>query len=322
MVSIIVPVYKVEKYLRKCVESILSQTYHDIEVILVDDGSPDSCGKICDEYALADGRVKVIHQTNGGLSAARNAGIDIASGEFLSFVDSDDYIEPEMIERLLAPFCMGSCDISMCGCRTIDELGAEISTDSFSEEYLSGDELLKQVILPLKTASWNKLFSRKVIRDARFPIGKIHGEDLVFLSELIDRNVCLATVPYCGYNYVKHSGSITTSGFSERSFDEVFCKDTAAERIKNIFPDYEKQLRMWCFRARMNVLRKMMIHDAGGYLTQKHAYLRWLRENYGSLSKIMPFRMRIEYIAMMYTRKIYIGLLCRLEKQKCARFQK
>ncbi|EGP5489252.1 glycosyltransferase, partial [Enterococcus faecium] len=114
-ISIIVPVYKVEPYLRKCVDSILAQTFTDFEVILVDDGSPDNSGKICDEYASKDSRVRVIHKKNGGLSSARNAGIDVARGKYLGFVDSDDYIEKDMYELLYDNIVKEQADLSICG---------------------------------------------------------------------------------------------------------------------------------------------------------------------------------------------------------------
>ena len=115
-ISIIVPVYKVEKYLSKCVESILSQTFVDFELILVDDGSPDRCGEICDKYALKDKRIKVIHKENGGLSDARNAGIQVAQGEYLAFVDSDDYIEPQLVENCLARARDMEAPVVLYGC--------------------------------------------------------------------------------------------------------------------------------------------------------------------------------------------------------------
>ena len=116
LISVIVPVYKVEKYLHRCVDSILVQTYTNLEIILVDDGSPDRCGAICDEYAAKDSRIRVIHQENGGLSAARNAGLDVCSGEYIAFVDSDDWLDPEMYAVMMAQVREYGCDVVMCDC--------------------------------------------------------------------------------------------------------------------------------------------------------------------------------------------------------------
>ena len=115
LISIIVPIYNVEDYLKRCIDSILGQTYKNLEVILVDDGSPDKCGKICEEYKLIDSRIKVIHKKNGGLSSARNNGLDIATGDFIGFVDSDDYIERNMYESLIEALNNNNADIATCG---------------------------------------------------------------------------------------------------------------------------------------------------------------------------------------------------------------
>ena len=115
LISIIIPIYKVEEYLDECISSVINQTYTKLEIILVDDGSPDSCPKMCDDWAKKDSRIRVIHKTNGGLSDARNAGIEVATGEYIAFVDSDDYIKPDMIAKLYAALCKEEADISACG---------------------------------------------------------------------------------------------------------------------------------------------------------------------------------------------------------------
>ena len=120
-ISVIVPVYKVEKYLNRCVQSIASQTYENLEIILVDDGSPDNCGVLCDEWVQKDSRIKVVHKENGGLSSARNAGVAVATGAYVGFVDSDDYIHPQMYEKLYEALVENGADISICGCDYVDE---------------------------------------------------------------------------------------------------------------------------------------------------------------------------------------------------------
>ena len=133
-VSVIVPVYKVEKYLNKCVDSIINQTLEDIEIILVDDGSPDNCGKICDDYAQKDNRIVVIHKTNGGLSDARNAGLEVARGEYIGFVDSDDYIAPEMISLLYGVCKKNSTDIAGCDLAYVYETTDRVDYNSNKQE--------------------------------------------------------------------------------------------------------------------------------------------------------------------------------------------
>ena len=140
--SIIVPVYKVEKYLPKCLDSILAQTFTDFELILIDDGSPDRCGDICDEYAAKDDRLIVIHQENKGVSAARNAGLDIARGEYIGFVDSDDWIEPEMYETMLATAKESEAEIVACGANHSDETETILFQELLEDLELYNDKML------------------------------------------------------------------------------------------------------------------------------------------------------------------------------------
>ena len=130
LISVIVPIYKVEEYLYKCVKSILAQTYTNLEIILVDDGSPDNCPAICDEFAAKDSRVTVVHKKNGGVSSARNVGLDTATGEYIGFVDGDDYIEPTMYETLYKYIVDNNTDVSVINCRIVDELGNHVPSSS------------------------------------------------------------------------------------------------------------------------------------------------------------------------------------------------
>lgn len=179
LISIIVPIYKVEQYIDKCVESILHQSYENIEVILVDDGSPDNCGRLCDEYAKRDGRIKVIHKENGGLSDARNAGIDISEGDYIGFVDSDDYILPEMYEELYKLLKETDSDIAVCRALKFKD-GTEIKkekTEAGSAVY-TGDGILNALFeRKIDNYAWNKLYKRELFDDIRYPYRKIY-EDL------------------------------------------------------------------------------------------------------------------------------------------------
>jgi len=306
MISVIVPVYKVEKYLRKCVESIQMQTYTDLEIILVDDGSPDRCGAICDELAAEDKRIKVIHQKNGGLSAARNTGIDQSHGDYIAFIDSDDYIEPQMMELLLTAMEEADTDITMCGCKIVSEDGRNLGGDDFEDEILTGESLIIKCVLPLKTAVWNKLFRRGFISIHRFPSGKIHGEDLVFLSNTLSDNTLLKTISYCGYNYTKHLGSITTGAFSEKSFDEVYCKDIAAEELSKKFPAFKDHFMVWRFRARMNVLRSIVANNkAESYQEQIRQYAQFVQDNYSIVSAKLSYKEQIEYFLFNHLNLVY-----------------
>lgn len=311
MISIIVPVYKVENYLRKCVESIQAQTYSDLEIILVDDGSPDKCSQICDDLARTDKRIRVIHKENGGLSSARNVGLDKATGEYVTFVDSDDTINPQMIEYLFDAISANNADISMCGCKTITDDGKQLAIDSFADGYIyKNKELINSIVLPLKTASWNKLFKRSVINGNRFPHGKIHGEDLVFLLDIIDQSTKLVTVQYIGYNYFKRGNSITTSSFNNRAFDEVWCKDKAAKILNQKFPSFEKSACLWRFRARMNLIRTISKNGIRThYLSDIAEYEDYIRLTYDEIKSLMRMREKVELFLYQHVRFLYNLLL-------------
>lgn len=180
-ISVIVPVYKVEPFLYRCVDSILAQTFADFELILVDDGSPDNCGAICDEYAAKDSRIHVIHQKNGGLSAARNTGIDwvFANSEscWLAFVDSDDWIHPEYLKVLYTTTEQTLCKISACGfLRTSGEDFPE--NQDFSLQSMSADDYYcGEMHEGCSAVAWNKLYHRSLFKQLRYPIGKLHEDE-------------------------------------------------------------------------------------------------------------------------------------------------
>ena len=216
-VSVIVPIYKTEPYIRKCIDSIMNQTYTYLEIILIDDGSPDQSGAICDEYAKRDGRVRVIHKENGGLSDARNVGIDSATGEYLMFVDSDDYIAPDMTEVLLKALVDNGADMSLCSYIYIDENEVEIperiGQSPVKREVLTREQALEKLAEPrywYYVVAWAKLYKRELFQTIHFPKGKIHEDEFV-MHYLIGKCQKVACVPEAYYWYVQHQGSIMSN---------------------------------------------------------------------------------------------------------------
>ncbi len=232
LISVIVPVYNVEKYLRRCVDSILAQTYTNLEIILVDDGSPDNCGKICDEYAKKDSRIKVIHQKNGGLSAARNAGLDIATGDYIGFVDSDDYISPEMYEKLLNILKESNSDLSVCGMDYYDENNNRIDQEcpltdrTFSNLEIFGE--LQKELYWFYVNACPKLYQSLIFEDIRFPVGKLY-EDNHIVHYIFQKCNSIVTTSNKWYYFTLRNGSITHSGFSIKSLDDI---DAFIDRIE------------------------------------------------------------------------------------------
>lgn len=180
LISVIVPIYKVESYLRRCLDSIVNQTYTNLEIILVDDGSPDKCPAICDEYAKKDERIIVIHKKNGGLSDARNAAIDISKGEYLAFIDSDDWVSSDYIEILLRNAIQEKADISITSFKEVTEDSPVQSSNNFSKiEIFNNQELLNQLCLGKHKelmSVWGKIFKRECFKNIRFPVGKLYED--------------------------------------------------------------------------------------------------------------------------------------------------
>lgn len=224
LISIIVPVYNVERYLSECLDSILSQTFTDFEIIAVDDGSSDNCGKILDEYSQKDKRIKVIHKENGGVSSARNVGLDMASGEYVGFVDPDDKIFPDMYEQLYNEAVTGDYDIVQCGCVKINESGEVVSYIACNEEriYTNVDEalcaLFEQVII---NSVWSKMYKSDVIKNVRFMHELRVAEDGLFVHNCLMKAQRVKIINKCYYSYLVSDSSVTHSKVSEKVFDNL-----------------------------------------------------------------------------------------------------
>ena len=183
-ISIIVPIYKVEPYLHKCIDSILNQTFSDFELILVDDGSPDNCPQICNEYAVKDERIKTIHRRNGGLSAARNSGLNIAKGDYICFVDSDDFIHPQYCELLLNEIEKSNFDFCVCDITPFKDENT-VNTYFPYNNVISTHITLHEYFQNSKKGVWNKIYKRNVFDNIRFFDGRIH-EDIMFATDLLN----------------------------------------------------------------------------------------------------------------------------------------
>lgn len=237
LISIIVPVYKVEPYIHRCVDSILKQTYKNLEIILVDDGSPDDCGKICDEFAKKDLRVKVVHKENGGLSSARNAGLDIAQGEYISFIDSDDYIVENFIENLYKLCMDNNVEIAECDFEKFED---DIEKKNNIEEVVniySSDEMQKRLYDEAYVRTivvWNKLYKKNIYSDLRFPLGRIHEDEYTTYKAFYKCNTNIAVTNLKLYYYRTHSGSIMGQKFNPKRLDALEGLRERKEFYKNL----------------------------------------------------------------------------------------
>ncbi len=210
LISVIVPIYKVEKYLSECVESLLAQSYKNLEIILVDDGSPDDCPALCDEYAKKDKRIKVVHKKNGGLSDARNAGIEIATGEYICFVDSDDYVAKDYIKKLYDALYNNGADMAVCGYEYVLDDGSKETDEKPKAELLTEDEYWSKVYDGMFTTfvvAWNKLCKADIFKTIRYTKGKIN-EDQIILHDILRQCQKIAVIEDSLYFYRKREDSI------------------------------------------------------------------------------------------------------------------
>lgn len=236
LISVVVPVYKVEKFLNRCVDSIINQTYKNLEIILVDDGSPDSCPGICDSYASLDGRVKVIHRENGGLSAARNSGIDIARGEYISFVDSDDFIHPLYIEQLYRTACESGAPVSMCS-YSYDESGLDSDIKNDYKIY-SAHDAIKEILTEkaFTTSACFKLYKTDLFCDILFPEGVMY-EDYAAIPKIISKAGSAAYVDSKLYFYTLNTQSLTKGTFNKSHMQYFEIADGVNSFIESNYPD-------------------------------------------------------------------------------------
>ena len=263
-ISVIVPVYKVEKYLDRCVQSIAEQTYENLEIILVDDGSPDCCGALCDAWARKDSRVKVVHKENGGLSSARNAGVAVSTGAYVGFVDSDDYIHPQMYEKLYAALAETGADISICGCEYVDGETDLPDLDMrrrspLKEEVLSQKQAYHKIShivdgYGFYVTAWNKLYPRWIFDRLQFKEGFVH-EDEFFVHHLFGCCSRIATIPDALYMYVQRSGSITKTKATLRSLHGVYAYE---DRYRFFREKGERQMAGWSLRAANMLLTDLL----------------------------------------------------------------
>ena len=241
LISIIVPVYNMERYLEKCIDSLLCQSYENLEIILVNDGSKDNSLKICKDYEARDVRVRVVDKKNGGLSSARNAGLDAMRGELVTFVDADDYLEPESVEIMYGALLSSEADVTLMQANIINPDYSVRSTKSGGTRQVSvvsSHDYLRGMCKKQKSESvCDKLFKSELFKEKRFPEGRLN-EDFFFLSTLLLDEMKIAEVDFAGYNYYQREGSITNSGFSKSIVDAVKnsleLKDIAADKCPEL----------------------------------------------------------------------------------------
>jgi glycosyltransferase involved in cell wall biosynthesis len=306
-ISVIIPVYKVELYLRQCINSILAQTYSNLEIILIDDGSPDDCGKICDEYAKKDNRIKVIHKKNEGLSEARNSGIDTATGEYLTFVDSDDWIEIDMIEVLYNNLVNNNADISCCGYAMV----YTNSTKYLNNEknlVLDKEQAIKEIFVnkKLNTFFWGKLYKKHIFNKIRLPSGKHYEDVFVIVDILLEAHIC-TVYPVSKYYYRQRKGSIVNSAYNPKIMNVIEAAERNLKIISSNYPDIIEFANASLLKANLDVLARMIVNMKHIRIPEYKKVLSTVRQNYKIMLKsdVLNWNKKIKVLAIKINIRLY-----------------
>lgn len=275
LISVVVPVYKVEEYLDYCVQSIVAQTYANLEIILVDDGSPDRCGEMCDEWAKKDSRIKVLHLQNGGQARARNKGIGLATGEYVSFVDSDDVIDKKMVEKLLALIKEYDAQIAVCGLRKIKGKNDFFPANSLpSVVKYPGEQATERLLYQkgLETGPCAKLVLTEIVRQHPFPEGRLF-EDLAIVYRWFYEAEYVVVSSDILYGYIQRENSVMHRVFSSLVFDEVLAADGIVDFVSECCPELLPAANARRFSAYSQVIKWMPNHLQEQALQKRQAML-------------------------------------------------
>lgn len=319
LISVIVPIYKVEPYIRKCVESILCQTYRNLEIILVDDGSPDRCGEICEEYAKKDNRVRVIHQKNQGLSGARNTGLDAALGKYIGFVDSDDFIADTMYEKLYHLAKKYQSQIAICGRYYEFENGKRVKRYKEKMEvkcYSNKDAIVAMnSYSTFDMAAWDKLYEKNLWKEMRFPVGKL-SEDFFVMYQLLDHAERVVYTPEPLYFYRQRQDSISRN--KKINFDFIEAARNQMNYLCKKYPDLEKTARTAYASANLTVYNFHLKNKVSCPKDRKQTMKQQVKENlsYVMENKDISAIKKMQTWLFVYSTGLYDRAFCFLRKIK------
>lgn len=297
LVTVVIPIYKVEKYLNRCIESVVKQTYKNLEIILVDDGSPDRCPQMCEEWKQKDSRIKVIHRENGGLAAARNSGINVAQGQYIAFVDSDDYMHPEYIEILYHIMKEENADLVACDHQ---EVGAEeiISMPKIGINGIKKKHLEEVTPVTIGITAWNKLYKKQLFDEVRYPEGKIH-EDAGVWWRIVYRTKHIAAVSNVLYYYCVNMDSIMRKEFSMKHMDLIDVLYDEYEEFKTIDKNIAAEIMEKCMNSFVAIY-KGLVESRNWTEENKKVFLKEYREKLQEYVKIKGISSKNKIKHMLY----------------------
>ncbi|MEZ7765767.1 glycosyltransferase [Gemella sp. 27098_8_92] len=314
LISIIVPVYNVEKYLKKCVDSIVNQTYKNLEIILVDDGATDNSGKICDELVELDNRIKVYHKKNGGLSDARNYGVERATGDYIGFVDSDDYIDAEMYERLYEAIKKENVDVAECNLKIVYPEKTDLFTDQKYYQICNKQEYLEEYLKIEKIfgSACVRLTKADIAKKLKFPVGKLY-EDTYYAYDLIgivDKYVIVDN-PY--YNYLMRENSITNAKFNPRIFDLIEIVEKFHTNVYKNYPSLKEAADCRKMYAYFSVLNSILLEEDFKNNSFYKQIIDYFKEEYTKLlrNKYITRNRKLSILLIKFSINLYRKVLLR-----------
>ncbi|HHX70707.1 MAG TPA: glycosyltransferase, partial [Gallicola sp.] len=306
-ISVIVPVYNVEKYIDRCINSLVNQTYPNLEIILVDDGSLDNSGEICDAYAKRYSNIKVIHKDNGGQSSARNEGLRVATGEYIGFVDSDDWILPDMYEHLYKILNEFNCELSMCQRLNIrNEHEAVRALASAKYNIFEGNKIMETYLTSDMLSVWNKLYKKSLFDDNRFPEGKIH-EEIYLLYKVLKRAKRIIISKSQKYCYFLSETSTTRSPLNLKDFNMIQEWEKVIEDVKINYPKLKEKAYIRLYISYFNLINKYVMYGANDANVDRK--INSLLDSWiGMLKKNKNLLRRSRYVG--FNRSLQIDILC------------
>lgn len=307
LVSIILPIYNVEYYLDKCMQSLFTQTYRNLEFIMVDDGSEKECAKLCDTYLKKDSRVIVFHKKNGGLSDARNYGIERANGEYITCIDPDDYVDCDYVEYLLKILEKYKTKMSIAQHRVHYDNGSIKDNGGEGDELLKTEKCLEKMLYHdvVDTSAWGKLYHRSLFENVKYPKGKLF-EDIGTTYALMLQCDCVAVGYESKYNYIFHNNSIVNGKFNIKKLDLLEMTDLMAEAVSDIYPSLGNAVKRRQVYARLSTLNQML--NAGKeFDNERMSIIRYIKKNRIDIlkNKKAPKRDKIAIILLSGSYSLY-----------------
>lgn len=310
IISVIIPVYNVEKYLCQCLDSVINQTYKNLEIILVDDGSTDDSGKICNEYAKRDRRIIVVHKNNGGLSDARNAGIDICKGEYVSFVDSDDWLDLDMYEIFISKIIEHNADIVSCG--YVLEFANKKFNCNLANIIIDGNDKVLQNLFYNKNfpnAVWGKVYNKNIFEKLRFPIGKIY-EDMLIKYDILKKSQKVVILKSTFYHYRQRSNSIMNDINIEKIKEKIAVCEIIIKKIKKenslLLPQAYHQLYKHYISVTDDIVNLNISKEQKKYIINQIKC--FIRKNIKNIifNKTINFKAKIGFLLIATNARIFI----------------